>query len=152
MASKETTIMNRTVANCFWTASIAATALAITGCASYCGFDMDDLHESYLSTSSEYAHRAPTDCEHVAVLDTVPSDRKFIEIGVVSPRHVKAKAYANAIRAARAAAALNGADAIIILSENDKERWESGYNTNAGNSRNKYIILRCKAIVWVVEK
>lgn len=144
--------MNRAVANYFWTAGIAVTVLAITGCASFCGFDLDDLHESYLSTSPDYAHRAPTDCEHVAVLDTVPLDRKFIEIGIISPRHVKAKTYANAVRAARAAAALNGADAIIILSENDKERWESGYNTNTGNSRNRYIILRCKAILWVEGK
>src|SRR5437762_2750645 len=82
----------------------------------YCGFGQKELEESFVPMEN-YSQRSPVSCDHVVFLDKAPTDRQFLDLGIVAPRDIKAKSWANAVQAARAAAALKGADAIFLVSE-----------------------------------
>ena len=129
--------------------SLILSLVFLSGCASvsYCGFKESELEDSFVPMTG-YPPRPRVNCDHVVLLDKQP-DRKFVEIGIIAPRDIKAKSWANAVNAARAAAALKGADAILLVSEQNKDTWGFGFNSygGAGGKRN-YVTLRCKAIVW----
>jgi len=129
---------------------LALLVILAVGCAGqkYCGFKQKELEQSFVPMAG-FTQRPSVSCDHVVFLDKEPTDRKFIDLGIIAPRDVKAKSWANAVQAARAAAALKGADAIFLVSEQDKEAWGFAFSNYGGHGGSKnYVTLRCKAIVW----
>jgi hypothetical protein len=82
-------------------------------------------------------------------LEQAPTDRKYKEVGIISPRGAKQKSWADAVHAGLAAAAFKGADAAFPVSEKDMETW--GFSAGSGGAsggRKNYVNLRMKAIIW----
>ena len=108
--------------------------LITVGCAgpTVCGFKQKDLEQSF-APLPDYTIRPPVNCEHVLLFDKAPVDRKFKEIGIVVPRSSHHH-WADAVQAARATAALKGADAVYLISD----------QIVGGSHR----LVRAMAIVW----
>jgi hypothetical protein len=88
--------------------------------------------------------------EQVAFLESEPKDRKFIVLGIVAPPDDKFDSFGETVNAVRAAAALYGADAVFLISEEEGEKW--GFHAGglgAGGGKSSTHKIRAKAIAWV---
>ncbi|MGH9368803.1 MAG: hypothetical protein ACRD3M_14150 [Thermoanaerobaculia bacterium] len=97
--------------------------------------------------------RAKRSVSQVAFLEKEPTDRKFKVIGIVAPAESEYDSYAEAINAARLSAALHGADAIFLISDEEGEKWgfkvsRDAIGGSAGGGSGKTFKIRAKAIVW----
>jgi hypothetical protein len=94
--------------------------------------------------------RAPREAGQVAFLEAAPTDRKFIVLGIVAPPDDKFDSFGETVNAIRAAAALYGADAVFLVSEEEGEKW--GFRAGAGGAsggKSSTRKIRAKAIAWV---
>jgi hypothetical protein len=100
-----------------------------------------DLRQWYAATeTSRRPAKAATD---VAVFETAPADRQFTVIGIFGPPANAFESYAEAVNGARRAAALYGADAIVITK--GEEIHLSRVNIFEPSTG---IVFRAQAIVW----
>ena len=121
----------------------------LLGCATkFCGFKQNELEESFVPLPGYTPHQ-PVACERVVYFEKAPTDRKFREVGIISPRGSKQKSWGDAMHAGLAAAALKGADAVFPLSEKEMETW--GFSAGSGGAfggKKNYYNIRLKAIAW----
>ena len=135
---------------------VAAWLTCLIGCAGpqYCGVNQNELEDSFVPLAS-FKRLSPVECDHVVFLEKAPVDRKYRELGIISPvpprgmKSIRQKSWGGAVHAACAAAALKGADAIYLMSEKEAEEWQFKYSASKGSGgKSIYTNLRVKAIVW----
>ena len=118
--------------------------LGLTGCVpDY----LEDAQRWYVPLDN--IPRAANKMEQVAFLEAEPKDRSFKVIGIVAPADDEYDSYAETVNAARLSAALHGADAIFLISEEEGARW--GFRAgevSAGGGSKTTTKIRAKAIVW----
>lgn len=122
-----------------------AALLILAACGSH---DRDEYRRWYIPIDN--SARAPREAEQVAFLEAVPTDRKFVVLGIVAPPDDKFDSFAQTINEIRAAAALYGADAVFLVSEEEGEKWSfraGGLGASGGKKSTQKV--RAKAIAWV---
>jgi len=146
---------------------LMAAIASATGC-KVCGFKKKDLVRWYVPISETF-ERPRVPCEHVLLLESAPSDRKYRVVGIITPSVKKYSSWSEGINAARAAASLHGADAIILVSDtevntpfaqwgrNEKSKSEtssSGSTSHEGTKKGSFSLggpkraVTAQAIVW----
>ena len=100
-----------------------------------------DLRRWYVPTDSiPRTQKPPAD---VTVLEAEPVGREFMVVGIFAPPSNAFESYAEAVNGARRAAALFGADAVIIGPANDVQlQRRTVFDPATG------VALRARAIVW----
>jgi hypothetical protein len=122
-----------------------AAFLLLAGCGSH---DREEYRRWYIPLNNEY--RIQKDPAQVAFLEAEPTDRKFIVLGIVAPPDAKFDSFGETVNAIRASAALFGADAVFLVSEEEGDRWgfRAGGGAASGGKKTTQKI-RAKAIAWV---
>jgi hypothetical protein len=115
---------------------VAALFVIITACNT-----SSDLRRWYVQTDS--ARRAATIPEQVQVLEADPSNSSYKVIGLFSPPNNAFASYGEALKGAQRAAALYGADAIIVTSHSETQQ----VRRNAFESAT-LVHIEVKAIVF----
>ncbi len=128
--------------------SVFSMVLSLEGCIRICGFDPDDLEKWYVVQSPTQRSKK-VDCDRVAFLESEPTGRRYTVVGLIAPPDGEFSSYAETINAIRALAAVHGADAVFVVSEQSGASWSfsAGAGGASGGSKEK-IRVRAKAIVW----
>lgn len=119
--------------------------LTLAGCGSH---DREEYRRWYIPLDN--SARAPKQAGQVAFLEGEPTDRKFVVLGIVAPPDDKFDSFGETVNAIRASAALFGADAVFLISEEEGEKWgfRAGGGAASGGKKTTQKI-RAKAIAWV---
>jgi hypothetical protein len=111
-------------------------------------FKLDHYRKFYIQLDT--TPRKEKESDQVAFLETEPTDRKFVVLGIVAPPDDKFDSFGEAVNAIRETAAYFGADAVFLVSEEEGEKW--GFHAGAGGAsggKSTTRKIRAKAIAWV---